>query len=155
MNKTPKPRKPKPKTIYHFKKNGLLIEKLLKKTAETSAVTTYLPLWKLDKVFEGLPTEIISFLKKGKEGKDFLFKGTDSRTANKNIKWIAAKAGIDKYLRYKDSRDTFGINLAAAKVPKDEIQILMGHSSVTTTEVYVKFVKKVIQRIFEDEIKSR
>ncbi len=52
--------------------------------------------------------------------------------------WMTAKrrAGIDPAFRWHDLRHTFGSEMVRANVPARQLQELMGHASITTTQIY-------------------
>ena len=64
---------------------------------------------------------------------------------NKQLKVLAARAGIKKHLTFHSSRHTFATLLVMDGVSIYKIQKFLGHKSVNMTERYLKFDLKVAQ----------
>jgi integrase len=70
---------------------------------------------------------------------DYVFYGSTGagRWYNCRKPWVAARTAAEvPWLRVHDLRQAFGIKLAESGCPMRDIQYVMGHSSVTTTERY-------------------
>lgn len=57
---------------------------------------------------------------------------------NKNLKTLAKECGIDKNLTSYVSRHSFATQAMLQQVPLNAISAMLGHSSLKTTEVYLK-----------------
>ena len=73
-----------------------------------------------------------------------LFKKINSKNslANKNLKIIAQKVGIEKHISFHTSRHTWATRALSKGMKIHHVSKLLGHSSVKTTEVYAKIVNK-------------
>ena len=67
-----------------------------------------------------------------------LFKGCNNPKVNKTLKMLAKRARISKSLCFKDSRNTFVIELMLKGVPLSVIQELTQHSSLAQMQHYIK-----------------
>ena len=81
-------------------------------------------------------------------GSEPIFKGLTNAKVNENIKIVAQKAGIDKYLTCHVGRHSFGTNMAV-KIPITMLQEYMGHSKIETTMQYVHMSKKIQDDVME------
>lgn len=72
-----------------------------------------------------------------------------NKSFNDNIRTIAKHIGIQKHLTVHTSRHTFATLLTEKGVPIEVIKTLMGHRSVTTTEVYSKVGSGAIEKGLE------
>lgn len=77
------------------------------------------------------------------EGRDdLLFDKMSDKHINALLKIIAGIAGIDKNLSYHCARDTFGTIFVELGGDIKTLKDLMGHSSIKTTEIYLKMSDK-------------
>ena len=112
---------------FHNTNEGLVLEYQANKTNKFGEKYLF-------KLFAGKPEKIA--LKYMPENDVTLFKGLTNQKVNLNLKVLAKRASINKPLRFKDARDTFGtimISKAPITVVKDEMQ----HSYLTTTQKYL------------------
>jgi site-specific recombinase XerD len=113
---------------FHHTNEGLILEYQANKTNKFGEKYLF-------KLFNGKPQTIAR--KYIPNNDDALFKGLTNPKVNLNLKALAKRANINKPLRFKDSRDTFGTMLsskgASLSVIKDEMQ----HSFITTTQKYL------------------
>lgn len=87
----------------------------------------------------------------GREG--LLFKKTCDQEINKQLKFIAARADIQKRLTYHCARDTFGTLFIEMGGDIKSLSQLMGHHSTKTTEIYIKMSdtrKQVLMNNFDN-----
>ena len=78
---------------------------------------------------------------------------------NRNLKKIAADAGIDKPLSFHISRHTFASIARQKAVPSKVVQEALAHSSLTTTERYLhsfstEEVDNALQKVFAPKEKQ-
>jgi integrase len=80
-----------------------------------------------------------------------LFKALASAAAyaNKNVKMIATRAGIEKPLSFHCSRHTFATRALAKGLSVEYIAKLMGHQSINTTQIYAKIVNQKLDEAME------
>lgn len=78
-------------------------------------------------------------------------KTKSSQTAfyNKNLKILAAKAGIDKPMTSHTARHTFATRALKKGIGIEFVSKLMGHANIKTTQVYAKIVNKDLDRAME------
>lgn len=71
-----------------------------------------------------------------------LLKAISSGTAyaNKNLKVIAQRAGIEKSISFHSSRHTFATRALTKGMHIEYVSKLMGHNSISTTQIYAKIV---------------
>lgn len=74
--------------------------------------------------------------------KDLLFDRMSDKYINELLKIIAGIAGIQKRLTYHCARDTFGTIFMELGGDIKTLKDLMGHSSIKTTEIYLKMSDK-------------
>ncbi len=84
-----------------------------------------------------------------------LFNAISSNTAyaNKNLKTIAKKAGIDKHISFHTSRHTFATRALRKGMRIEYVSKLLGHNAIKTTQVYAKIVNSELDKamdIFND-----
>ena len=99
--------------------------------------------------------------KQKKEGKEFLFTGPKGKLSSRNIEKIvknaAEKAEINKKVSCHTLRHSFATHLLDDGVNIREIQELLGHSDLSTTQIYAHIsperLKKVKSHI--DRLKTR
>ena len=65
------------------------------------------------------------------------------------VKNVAAKAGIDKKISPHTFRHSFATHLLENGADLRTIQILMGHESITTTEIYTHLDNKHLKKVME------
>ena len=84
-----------------------------------------------------------------------LFNAISSNTAyaNKNLKIIAEKAGIEKHISFHTSRHTFATRALRKGMRIEYVSKLLGHTAIKTTQVYAKIVNSELDKamdIFND-----
>jgi integrase/recombinase XerD len=116
-------------------KNGLLTVKMKKGERYGKEVTIKLP---------PFAKELIA----GRKG--LLFLPLVDQTVNKYLKEIAGKAGIDKRLTFHVSRDTFATLFIESGGDVGTLKQLMGHSSINTTQIYMKMSEKRAEKLMDN-----
>jgi site-specific recombinase XerD len=72
---------------------------------------------------------------------------------NKNLKFLAAKAEIDKHISFHTSRHTWATRALRKGMSIDKVSKLMGHAAIRETQVYAKIVSSELDKamdIFND-----
>lgn len=102
-----------------------------------------------------LPLQKIALqLIEGRKG--LLFEKFSNPYINERLKLIAARAGIYKRLTYHCARDTFGTQAVEMGVHIKLISEMMGHTSLKTTNIYLKMSEAEKRRAmgrFDDRFK--
>lgn len=98
--------------------------------------------------------EIRIFKKIKKEDNDVLFLNRNGRKITRAmiftiIKESARKAGIKKKISPHTFRHSFATHLLENGADLRSIQLLMGHESITTTEIYTHLDKKHLKKVME------
>lgn len=98
--------------------------------------------------------EIRVFKKIKKEDNDILFLNRNGRKITRAmiftiIKESAIKAGIKKKISPHTFRHSFATHLLENGADLRSIQLLMGHESITTTEIYTHLDKKHLKKVME------
>ncbi len=112
---------------FHHTNEGLILEYQANKTNKFGEKYLF-------KLFNGKPQAIAT--KYMPNNDDALFKGLTNPKVNLNLKALAKRAKINKPLRFKDSRDTFG-TILISKAPINVVRDEMQHSFITTTQKYL------------------
>ena len=73
-----------------------------------------------------------------KEFEKFLPLKTTARTLERKFKQYAKKAALPNYYTFHSLRHGFATRLLESGVPINQVQVLLGHSNVQTTSIYVK-----------------
>ena len=110
---------------------------------------------KKDRVFN-IPEFLLDDLKKQvvqqkKDNQEFLFTGPKGKLTERNIQKIvtntARRAGITKDVHCHTLRHSFATHLLENGVDIRYIQVLLGHSSIATTELYAHVSNESIKKI--------
>jgi len=72
------------------------------------------------------------------------------RTLQRKFKKYAKLAGLPEHYVFHSLRHGFGTRMVESGVPLNQIQLLMGHSSLTVTNVYTKARPKDALKSYED-----
>jgi integrase len=112
---------------FHHTNEGLILEYQANKTNKFGEKYLF-------QLFNGKPQTIAT--KYMPNNDDALFKGLTNPKVNLNLKALAKRAKINKPLRFKDSRDTFG-TILISKAPINVVRDEMQHSFITTTQKYL------------------
>lgn len=112
---------------FHHTNEGLILEYQANKTNKFGEKYLF-------SLFNGKPQTIAT--KYMPNNDDALFKGLTNPKVNLNLKALAKRAKINKALRFKDSRDTFG-TILISKAPINVVRDEMQHSFITTTQKYL------------------
>ena len=80
-----------------------------------------------------------------------LLKSISSNTAyaNKNLKVIAEKAGIEKHISFHTSRHTFATRALLKGMRIEYVSKLLGHTAIKTTQVYAKIVNSELDKAMD------
>ncbi len=68
---------------------------------------------------------------------------------NKNLKFIAEKAGIDKKLSFHISRHTWATRALRKGISIDKVSKLMGHAQLKETQIYAKIVNEELDKAMD------
>jgi site-specific recombinase XerD len=68
---------------------------------------------------------------------------------NKTIKIVAKIAGIDKYLKFHSSRDTFATTYLILGGNPADLMELLAHSTINTTQIYMKMIEETKNNILD------
>jgi len=106
-----------------------------------------------DRIFI-LPDRLIDELKdyvNGKEESDYMFTGRNGRMTPRNVQKIIKRAikvaGIEKNIHPHSLRHSFGTHLLEDGVDIRKIQVLMGHSNLSTTQIYTHVTTDELKKI--------
>jgi integrase/recombinase XerD len=88
---------------------------------------------------------------KGKLPENFVFEGRNGKLSKRNIQKIvsnvAKRAGISKKVSPHTLRHTFATHLLESGVDIRKIQVLLGHSNLSTTQIYTSVSKSELKKI--------
>ena len=97
---------------------------------------------------EKVSKDLIKFLK---ERKGFVFEGQSGhlskRAVQKMLAELAKKSGIAKHVHPHMLRHSFATHLLEAGVDIRKIQELLGHASISTTEIYTKVSTAELKKV--------
>ena len=106
-----------------------------------------------DRIFI-LPDKLIEELKgyvNGKDESDYMFTGRNGRMTPRNVQKIIKRsikvAGIEKDIHPHSLRHSFGTHLLEDGVDIRKIQVLMGHSNLSTTQIYTHVTTDELKKI--------
>ena len=114
------------------------------------------PLGSYSKKFIQIYKEEIRTLKKiKKQDNDYLFLNRNGRKMTRAmiftiVKESAIKAGIKKKISPHTFRHSFATHLLENGADLRTIQVLMGHESITTTEIYTHLDNKHLKKVMEE-----
>lgn len=85
------------------------------------------------------------------EDPKILYQAISSATAyaNKDLKTIAKKAGIEKHLSFHTSRHTFATSALRKGIRIEYVSKLLGHANIKETQVYAKIVNAELEKAME------
>lgn len=75
---------------------------------------------------------------------EFLGKHITNQAINRELKFIAKAAGITTLMTYHVSRHTFATNFLMSGGTVENLQKILGHSSVEETMIYVHIVEQIV-----------
>lgn len=68
---------------------------------------------------------------------------------NKNLKFIATKAGLDKPLSFHISRHTWATRALRKGISIDKVSKLMGHAQLRETQIYAKIINSELDKAMD------
>jgi integrase/recombinase XerC len=77
-----------------------------------------------------------------------LVEGSRGRHLSKKLKKSLRKCGVDESKHFHSLRHTFAVRQVVKGTPMAMIQSMMGHRSISTTEIYAEFQLKKLKRHF-------
>lgn len=110
---------------------------------------------KKDRIFN-IPKTLANELKahiesQGKKKEEFLFSGPNGRLSSRNIQKIvsngAKRAGIKKEVHPHTLRHSFATHLIENNIDIRKIQELLGHSDLSTTQIYTHISREELKKI--------
>ncbi|MBL3655099.1 site-specific integrase [Fulvivirga sediminis] len=110
---------------------------------------------KSDKLFSvPLLPKALSILKKYKHRNDLPMKGEgkclpvySNQKTNQYLKELAVLCGINKNLTFHTARHTFATTITLANdIPIETVSEMLGHTKLSTTQIYAKVIKQKISR---------
>ncbi len=90
-----------------------------------------------------LSNEAIKWLYPRDDVNEPIFKLSDASVIEKHIKVWMKDAGINKHITFHCARHTFATTMLTAGVDLYTVSKLLGHSKISTTEIYGKIVDKL------------
>ncbi len=69
-----------------------------------------------------------------------------NRTCNRHLHRLEQRIGLRKQLHFHLARHTFATLLITAGVPIETVSIMLGHSRITTTQIYAQVTRNKIAR---------
>ena len=92
---------------------------------------------------------------KPKGWKDWMTKITlpivkTGRSLERNFKIAAKKAGLPNYYTFHSLRHGFATRMLESGVPVNQVQVLLGHSNLSTTSIYTKARPQDALKSYED-----
>lgn len=90
-----------------------------------------------------LSSEAIKWLYPKDNADELIFNLSDASVVEKHIKMWMKDAGINKHITFHCARHTFATTMLTAGVDLYTVSKLMGHSKISTTEIYAKIVDKL------------
>lgn len=111
----------------------------MKKTGEPLRIPIFL-------LFNGKAVELLEKY----TDKDYFFDDYTAQYVNRELKKLAELAGIEKPITFKSARHTTATFLLYKGVSLSVIQKILGHTKISTTQIYAK----VMDLTIENELKS-
>jgi site-specific recombinase XerD len=93
------------------------------------------------------PPAFVNEIIDGRRGR--IFPPMESALLNKTIKIVAKIAGIDKYLKFHSSRDTFATTYLILGGNPADLMELLAHSTINTTQIYMKMIEETKNKILD------
>lgn len=75
-----------------------------------------------------------------------LFHVPTNRCCNTLLRAIAARAGIHRHIHFHVARHTFATRAIEAGLPIETVSLILGHSRVTTTQIYAQVTRRKVAR---------
>jgi len=92
-----------------------------------------------------IPIQIIEKYESVRNG-EHLFPVPKNSDCNRRLKIIAKHCGIDKYITFHQSRHSFATLALTKGVPIESVSRMLGHTDITTTQIYAKITNEKIGR---------
>lgn len=133
-------------TNNHIKEGsaGLYAEITMQKTSVKDESELYLP---LSRLHNGKAIQILDKYKDNST--EPIFSGISNAYANIVLKQLAKRAGIQKNVTFHVSRRTCATYLLNKGMSLKAVQHILGHSNISTTELYAKMNRTTIVRELE------
>ena len=71
------------------------------------------------------------------------------KTIQRIVKEYSEAAGIEKHITPHSFRHTFSIDLLTNGAELEEIQEMLGHSKITTTQIYTHFINRDLAKVYK------
>ena len=83
------------------------------------------------------------------EGRDYIFDRCEYHTAAKHLPKVLQECGISKRISFHCGRHTFAIMALNNGMAIESVSRILGHSNITTTQIYAKITMKKLDHDFK------